>query len=129
MLCSLNHHIIVARPHGNLAFSGAVREIELSMHETREGADVYLALGSNIGDRRSYLKNAVEHLRDYLTLLQISSVYETEPVGVTDQPMFLNLVLRGETVLTPKSCCARSREWKQVLAGYRRSVGGPASSI
>ncbi|EHR63500.1 2-amino-4-hydroxy-6-hydroxymethyldihydropteridine diphosphokinase [Saccharomonospora cyanea] len=49
-----------------------------------------LSLGSNLGDRIDYLRLAVDGLRD--VLVAVSSVYETAPWGVTDQPDFLNAV-------------------------------------
>src|SRR5690606_33802170 len=49
-----------------------------------------LSLGSNLGDRLAYLRVAVDGLRD--VLVSVSSVYETAPWGVTDQPDFLNAV-------------------------------------
>ncbi|WP_019814760.1 2-amino-4-hydroxy-6-hydroxymethyldihydropteridine diphosphokinase [Saccharomonospora saliphila] len=49
-----------------------------------------LSLGSNLGDRLAYLRLAVDGLRD--VLVAVSSVYETKPWGVTDQPDFLNAV-------------------------------------
>ncbi|WP_197322232.1 2-amino-4-hydroxy-6-hydroxymethyldihydropteridine diphosphokinase [Saccharomonospora sp. NB11] len=49
-----------------------------------------LSLGSNLGDRYGYLRLAVDGLRD--VLVAVSSVYETAPWGVTDQPDFLNAV-------------------------------------
>jgi 2-amino-4-hydroxy-6-hydroxymethyldihydropteridine diphosphokinase len=52
----------------------------------------YLGLGSNLGDRRSFLESAVIELasRPGIEVLNVSSVYETGPVGVVEQPMFLN---------------------------------------
>jgi 2-amino-4-hydroxy-6-hydroxymethyldihydropteridine diphosphokinase len=49
-----------------------------------------LSLGSNLGDRLGFLRLAVEGLCD--VLVDVSSVYETKPWGVTDQPDFLNAV-------------------------------------
>lgn len=62
---------------------------------------VYLGLGSNLGDRRAYLKAAIDGLRLILTDIKESSVYETDPQYVTDQPAFLNQVISGETDLEP----------------------------
>jgi len=62
---------------------------------------VYLGLGSNLGDRRAYLKAAIDGLRLILTDIKESSVYETDPQYVTDQPAFLNQVISGETNLEP----------------------------
>jgi 2-amino-4-hydroxy-6-hydroxymethyldihydropteridine diphosphokinase len=58
--------------------------------------DVYLGLGSNMGDRESHLAHALARLREETRLTGLSSVYETDPVGVTDQPRFLNMVARIE---------------------------------
>jgi 2-amino-4-hydroxy-6-hydroxymethyldihydropteridine diphosphokinase len=58
---------------------------------------VYLSLGSNLGDRRDNLTSAVARLeRAYMTVWRTSSLYETEPVDLTEQPWFLNIVLQGE---------------------------------
>lgn len=62
---------------------------------------VYLGLGSNQGDRVRYLERGLEGLRRELRFDRISSIYETQPVGVRDQPWFLNLVCAGATRLKP----------------------------
>lgn len=62
---------------------------------------IYLALGSNLGDRRGYLSTALQRLREIIDIHAISSVYETEPVGYLDQPKFLNMVCSGKTGLDP----------------------------
>lgn len=63
---------------------------------------IYLALGSNLGDRRGHLSAALQRLREIMDIQTISSVYETEPVGYLDQPRFLNMVCSGKTQLTPQ---------------------------
>jgi 2-amino-4-hydroxy-6-hydroxymethyldihydropteridine diphosphokinase len=63
----------------------------------------YLGLGSNLGNRALNIYHALRRLGSHLRIDRISSLYETEPVGVTDQPWFLNLVCRGETDLTPEA--------------------------
>jgi 2-amino-4-hydroxy-6-hydroxymethyldihydropteridine diphosphokinase len=62
---------------------------------------IYLALGANLGDRSASLRNAVERLRDAVAIGRLSSVYETEPAYLLDQPRFLNMALRGHTTLDP----------------------------
>jgi 2-amino-4-hydroxy-6-hydroxymethyldihydropteridine diphosphokinase len=57
----------------------------------------FLGLGSNLGEREEHLREGVRLLCDSLKLIQVSSVYETEPWGYTDQPPFLNLVCEIET--------------------------------
>ena len=55
-------------------------------------SEVYLGLGSNLGDKRGHIQRAVERLREISTGLTVSSFYETAPVGVTLQPSFVNAV-------------------------------------
>jgi 2-amino-4-hydroxy-6-hydroxymethyldihydropteridine diphosphokinase len=62
---------------------------------------VALALGSNVGDRLAHLKQAVEGIKAFVDVDAVSQVYETAPVYVTDQPVFLNAALRGKTALEP----------------------------
>ncbi|HZK38412.1 MAG TPA: 2-amino-4-hydroxy-6-hydroxymethyldihydropteridine diphosphokinase, partial [Clostridia bacterium] len=64
---------------------------------------IYLSLGSNIGDTKSNLDRAVELLKEKVNILNISSYYETEPVGYKDQDWFLNIALEGETDLNPEA--------------------------
>ncbi len=65
---------------------------------------VFLGLGSNIGDRLSFLRQAVAHLQDVgLMLRATSSVYETEPWGLPDQPRYLNAVVEMTTTRDPDS--------------------------
>ena len=63
---------------------------------------VYLALGSNLGDRNANLKQATLNLKKGLTILRVSHVYETPPWGVTDQPAFYNQVVEVKTSLSPQ---------------------------
>ena len=58
----------------------------------------FLALGSNLGDRLQHLRDAIARLRATpgVNLRRLSRVYETEPVGVTEQPQFLNMVTEIE---------------------------------
>jgi 2-amino-4-hydroxy-6-hydroxymethyldihydropteridine diphosphokinase len=66
-------------------------------------AQVYLSLGSNLGDRLQYLKKATAKIgeSDSIVVRKISAVYETDPVGNPDQPRFFNLVALIETDLKP----------------------------
>ena len=58
-------------------------------------ANFYIALGSNLGNRRANLAHAVQLLKEQIEVLQRSSIYETEAAYVEDQPAFLNMVLLG----------------------------------
>ncbi|MBE0461183.1 MAG: 2-amino-4-hydroxy-6-hydroxymethyldihydropteridine diphosphokinase [Candidatus Aminicenantes bacterium] len=62
----------------------------------------FLSLGSNLGDREKNLIQAIMLLKDDgLAISNVSSLYETQPVNVTSQPWFFNLVLEAETDKTP----------------------------
>jgi len=64
---------------------------------------VYLSLGSNIGNRFKNIQTAIKLLKEIgFNVIKSSSIYETSPRGVTDQPDFLNLVLKGKTKLCPE---------------------------
>jgi len=62
---------------------------------------VYLALGSNLGDRADNLRRALQALSGKLTLDAVSPCYETEPTYVLDQPRFYNLACRAATDMAP----------------------------
>jgi 2-amino-4-hydroxy-6-hydroxymethyldihydropteridine diphosphokinase len=72
------------------------------------------------------LRTAVEKLRaDDLRLLRVSSVYETEPVGFKDQPMFLNQVAEFESELSPRELLARAKDVERELGRVATFVNGP----
>jgi 2-amino-4-hydroxy-6-hydroxymethyldihydropteridine diphosphokinase len=60
-----------------------------------------LSLGSNLGDRMGHLQGALNALAEHVTIIAVSSVYETSPVGGPDQDDFLNAVIIIETTLAP----------------------------
>jgi 2-amino-4-hydroxy-6-hydroxymethyldihydropteridine diphosphokinase len=62
---------------------------------------VFIGLGSNLGNRESNLNNARELMAEYIVTTAASGIYETPPWGVMDQPPFLNQVIRGITRLSP----------------------------
>jgi 2-amino-4-hydroxy-6-hydroxymethyldihydropteridine diphosphokinase len=65
-------------------------------------AIVYIGLGSNVGDRHRNCLTAIELLRQNgLLVAKQSSMHETEPWGVTDQPEFVNMTVETETDLAP----------------------------
>lgn len=66
-------------------------------------SQVFLALGTNIEPRSTYLQKALHELNanEQITIIKQSSIYETAPVGYTDQADFLNMVIQIETELNP----------------------------
>jgi len=70
---------------------------------------VYLCLGSNLGNRQDNLEKALSLLGQRLRVGQISSIYDTEPVGNINQPRFLNLVCQVNTRLKPVELLALAK--------------------
>lgn len=64
--------------------------------------EVWLSLGTNVGDREQNLERALFALRGVGTVTAVSPIYETKPWGVTDQPNFLNLCAAAITNLAPR---------------------------
>ena len=65
--------------------------------------NIYLLLGSNLGNSRELLEEAIKNIGDYLgKIMQSSKLYETAPWGNSEQPAFLNQVVRIKSTLPPK---------------------------
>jgi 2-amino-4-hydroxy-6-hydroxymethyldihydropteridine diphosphokinase len=87
----------------------------------------YLSLGSNVGDRAANLNAAIDRLRVLGEVIQVSSLYETEPVEFTAQPWFLNCVVELETEKTPQQLMAALLEIEQQMGRTRTQKKGPRS--
>lgn len=87
----------------------------------------YIALGSNIDDRFTYLTNAIIELNRHekIKVVNVSSVYETDPVGYTEQSPFLNMVVSVMTTLTPQELLAECLRIELVLGRKREIKWGP----
>lgn len=66
-------------------------------------AAAYLSLGSNLGDREANIRKALGLLAENVRVIRVSSLYETAPIGMTDQGDFINAVALVETSLAPES--------------------------
>ena len=86
---------------------------------------VAIALGSNLGDREACLHAAVEALRPFISDLRISSFHETAPVGVGDQPQFLNAAAVGQTSLSPSALLAILLDIEKRFGRERPYPGAP----
>ncbi|WP_211652830.1 2-amino-4-hydroxy-6-hydroxymethyldihydropteridine diphosphokinase [Planococcus alpniumensis] len=89
--------------------------------------EVYLSLGSNLGDRKAQLQEAVRLLQSNSSIsnMRMSSIYETAPVGYLSQDAFLNLVIRLETSLSPLRLLDACQEIEQALHRERLVRWGP----
>ena len=87
---------------------------------------VYLSLGSNLGDREEHLRQAIERLdRAGARVVRRSSIYETEPRDLRDQPWFLNLVVESETALFPLQLLSAIQKIERELGRQRITPKGP----
>ncbi len=89
---------------------------------------VAIALGSNLGDRERYLREAASAAGDFIANLRSSSFHDTAPVGVGDQPTFLNAAAVGETTLSPRHLLARLLAVEQRF-GRERPHPGAARTL
>jgi 2-amino-4-hydroxy-6-hydroxymethyldihydropteridine diphosphokinase len=85
----------------------------------------YLSLGSNLGDRRAYLQDAIQRLSRLGSVVAVSSVYETEPIELTTQPWFLNCAVALDTVKTPRQLLAAVLKLEQEMGRRRVGNKGP----
>ncbi len=87
----------------------------------------HIGLGSNLGDREALIRSAIEALGKLpdTSVLQVSSLYETEPVGRASQPWFLNAVARIETALEPRQLLWNLQLVEKALGRERRQHLGP----
>ena len=86
----------------------------------------FLGLGSNLGDREANLREAVQRLEAAeIRVLHRSSLYETAPQDLIDQPWFLNAVVEVESSLFPLQLLARIRQIERDMGRRRVTPKGP----
>ena len=88
---------------------------------------ILLGLGSNLGDREQQLQQALQKLSDNadIRIAAISNIYETKPVGDTDQPDFLIMAAIVETSLTPIELLKRCLSVETEMGRVRTRRWGP----
>lgn len=86
---------------------------------------VYLALGTNLGDRLANLKQAISALTPQMELQTKSQVYETPPWGYEDQPKFLNQVIKAQTYLEPEALLKHLKRLEVALGRKASFQNGP----
>jgi 2-amino-4-hydroxy-6-hydroxymethyldihydropteridine diphosphokinase len=90
-------------------------------------AIAYIGLGSNLGDRKKQLTNAIQHIASHcpVTILNKSSIIETDPVDYLDQPRFLNQVIVVETSLAPHDLLLALKQTEANLGRIKSFPKGP----
>jgi 2-amino-4-hydroxy-6-hydroxymethyldihydropteridine diphosphokinase len=97
------------------------------MLKQRSSVVCYVGLGSNLGDRESYLNQAVAQIKllPETDFVRHSAWIETAPVGKTDQPYFLNGVVEIKTMLHPVVLLQQLKGIERKLGRVHREVWGP----
>ena len=85
----------------------------------------YLSLGSNVGDRKGHLLQAIGRLREHGLYVALSSFYETEPVEVTDQAWFMNCAVALESGEIPAQLMANILAIEKAMGRQRIQRKGP----
>jgi 2-amino-4-hydroxy-6-hydroxymethyldihydropteridine diphosphokinase len=94
--------------------------------EGRMRPRVYIGLGSNLGDRMAALREALRQLESRgFHATRASSAWQTEPVGGPPQGWFLNMVVEGETDLSPEELLAACLDTERAMGRERREKDGP----
>ena len=86
---------------------------------------VYLALGTNLGDRLANLRAALDSFSPDIKVIAESNIYETPPWGYTDQPAFLNMAVKCETDLEPESLLKRLKTLEVQIGREKSFHWGP----
>lgn len=86
---------------------------------------VYLAMGSNLGDRAANLQAALDAIASFVQVTATSHLYESPAAYVTDQPSFYNAVCRGKTHLSPEALLAALKETEVALGRVKTIRYGP----
>ena len=87
--------------------------------------EIFIALGSNLGDREHNLRQAVAGLHKFADVSRVSSIYETRPKYVEDQPQFLNMVVVGTTNLPALDLLAQLKNLETSLGRTFSKRYGP----
>ena len=87
----------------------------------------YISLGSNMGDRLGHLKDAIDELHKdkQISIKKVSSIYETDPVGYTNQGNFLNIVAKLETDYEAEQLLRKCLQVELQLGRERKIRWGP----
>lgn len=91
----------------------------------RENNIVYIALGSNLGNREKYLEKTIKKISEFAQITKKSSIYETKPVGYKDQGDFLNMVIEITTQLRPYELLKKLQKIETSLKRKREIKNGP----
>ena len=86
---------------------------------------VYLGLGSNIGNPQDNIDTAIKHISQFAEVVQISSMYTTEPVGYADQDWFVNCCIELNTDISAEKLFSHLQRIEQGMGRVKKILNGP----
>jgi len=87
--------------------------------------EIMIALGTNLGNRKENLETALSALEKFVHIKQQSNIYESKPWGYTEQPNFLNMVIRGNSSLSPLTLLTELKNLEATLGRKPNFRYGP----
>ena len=87
--------------------------------------NIYLALGSNVGDKENYINQAIERLAEEIQEITVGKLYETKPMYYEEQDVFVNTVLSGKTTLSPQELFTFIKRLEKEIGRKKRFRNGP----
>lgn len=89
---------------------------------------VYFSLGSNLGDKKKNLNDAIEFLNEQISITKISSIYETPPLGFESNDFFLNLCLEAKVKFNPFELLEFTQSVEKKIGRLKKSISNQYSS-
>ena len=86
---------------------------------------IFLALGTNLGDREKNIKEALKLLKEKVIGMKLASIYESKPQGRINQGNFLNSALKGKTSLSPQELLHFVKGIERKMGRVDRGINGP----
>jgi 2-amino-4-hydroxy-6-hydroxymethyldihydropteridine diphosphokinase len=109
----------------NITVKNTARKIMQPLH-TKKYINVYLGLGSNVGDRKANISEAIKHIgRNVGRVAKQSKLYETEPWGNKEQDAFINQVIMVNTTLDPRQILEANTKIEREMGRERKEKWGP----
>ena len=96
----------------------------MSGHKSSPGV-VFIGIGANLGSVRENFARALRSMEKYARLVAVSSLYESDPVGLRDQPRFTNAVIKLETELSPFELLERLKATEKEIGRKKTARWGP----
>lgn len=100
---------------------------EVSVTIDRGWHSAFLSLGSNMGDREKYIRNAIGYMsnNDEIRIIKTSNIIETEPYGKTDQAKFLNCAMEIKTLMNPYELLTYCKNIERISGRIKAEHWGP----